>query len=714
MRRHGTTLVLLVVAFALGIWLWRDKDRVSVSEHERREKNVFPAWRRDEVSRIEIAHDDETLVLVREEANEKTWKLGSPRSERVDIAAVERLLTTLEFASIVRRVERDRALGFEAPRASGNVTMGALRFRFVLGGEAPRPEGSSYLRVDDGAPVVVSKELTQALLASSDTYRDRSVVPYLSLELDRFEVVHSRGGFALERRDERSFMLADRRVLASRASLDKAWAALAEMRAEAFPKNADVDALEQAPQLTIRMVAKSGKGPPGELLIGGSCPGHPADVLVLRTKPTRLLACAPQGALETLRSLSAEELFDRKPFSVRHDEMEELRIEAVASDESRAGNDGGTSPRPKAFEVARRGVGFHQREPNDRELSSDEADSVRELLVRIASSDAASVRKSEGRPRSSLAPLSRARVRAGEAEETVELWAEPLAMGPSTRFVVRRLRDDTELEVDVAVARRLVLRDTLSRGRPLLGDSRRVTRVELSCGTNQHFIDRGSGLVLVEPARFETDGSIVQLVDAFTRGNTLLWVSDKDDGTFGLGSEGHACRVELGFADEKDPAVIRLGSEGEGGIYGLVEGRPGVFVAPSSLGELARRIYVSHAALRAPVDSLDRVRVFVEGRPLTTVEPAVLRESASRLFADRVVSVGSSDVGRSELEIELTLADGGATRRVRCAAATAGRSGRVRRCSTPHVNAIFEVRDSLLQPLLGNAPSDAGPDPRGG
>jgi hypothetical protein len=707
-KRHLTTLLLLVVALVLGVWLWRDKDRVSVSEHERREKNVFPAWRRDEVSRIEIAHDDETIVLLREDAPEKSWKLSSPRSERVDIAAVERLLTTLEFASIVRRVEHDRALGFDTPRASGSVTMGTLRFRFVLGGKSPRPEGSSYLRVDDGAPVVVSKELTEALLASSDTFRDRSVVPYLSLELERFEVAHARGGFVLERRDERSFVLADRKVLASRASLDKAWAALAEMRAEAFPKNADVDALERAPQLTVRMVAKSSKGPPGELLLGGACPGHPADVLVLRTKPTRLLACAPHGALETLRALSAEDLVDRRPFSFRHDEMEELRIEAVASKEASSANDGGKPFRPKAFEVARRGVGFHQREPDDRELSADEADSVRELLVRISGSDAASVRKSEGQQRSSLAPLSRVRVRAGEAEETVELWTESSAMGPTTRFVVRRLRDDTELDVDLPLARRLMLRDTLARGRTLLGDSRRVTRVELSCGTKQHFIDRGSGLSLVDPPRFETDGSIVQLVDAFTRGTVLLWVSDKDDGTFGLESGGNACRVELGFADEKDPAILLVGSEGEGGIYGRLEGRPGVFVAPSSFGELARRIYVSHAALRAPVESIERVRVFSEGRPLTTVDPAVLREGASRLFADRVLSVGSSDIGRPDVEIELTLGDGGATRRVRCDAANASPSGRVRRCSTPHVNAIFEVRDSVLQALLGGASRDAG------
>ena len=61
--------------------------------------------------------------------------------------------------------------------------MGTLEIPFALGGPSPRPAGSSYFRVGAEPPIVVTKELTDALLASADTYRDRTVVPYLATEL---------------------------------------------------------------------------------------------------------------------------------------------------------------------------------------------------------------------------------------------------------------------------------------------------------------------------------------------------------------------------------------------------------------------------------------------------------------------------------------------------------------------------------------------------
>jgi hypothetical protein len=97
--------------------------------------------------------------------------MTSPRQERVDQAAAERLTTTLEFATMVRKVGEDGALGFDAPRATGSLTMGPLVFRFALGGASPRPEGSGYFRVDDGAPFVASKELTDTLLTSRSSSR---------------------------------------------------------------------------------------------------------------------------------------------------------------------------------------------------------------------------------------------------------------------------------------------------------------------------------------------------------------------------------------------------------------------------------------------------------------------------------------------------------------------------------------------------------------
>ncbi len=581
----------------------------------------------------------------------------------------------------------DTTLGFDAPRASGSVTMGTLVFRFVLGGPSPRPEGSSYLRVDDGAPIVVSKELTDALLAPSDAYRDRTVVPYLSLELSRFEVKHAGGGFAIDRKDERSFMLQGPGVLASRQALDGAWGALAEMRAEAFLKDADAERLTASPRLTITMTPKDPGKPPGELVVGDACPGHPNDVVVLRKQPTRVLACAPRGAMEALEAIDAGVLVDRRPFSFRHDEIEELRLESL---------DGG-----RVLELARRGMGFHQREPDDRELSTAEADAASELLVRIEDSAAESVTRGGG----PFAGAFRARVRSGDHDEVVEVGAAD----PSTKTVtLRRLRDDARLVVSRAVARRLVPRSTTVRPRVLLDESRRVSRVVLRCGAPQELRDRGTGLTLVEPAGYETDGSITQLVDALARGNTLLWVADSDDGSFGLTPE--SCRVTLGFVDESAPVTVRLGAEGEGGVYGIVDGRAEVFVAPLALLELAKRIYVSHASLRVAPERALSVKVTAGGRAIDARDVARLRDAAGALFADRVVSLGPPDVGKVDVEIAIAEGEAGATKRVACAAATTDASGTWRRCATTGVKAVFQVRSSLVDAFVRAGVSDAGAD----
>ena len=114
---------------------------------------VFVAWRRPELTQITIVHEGETIVL-RREGTDGVWRMTSPREERVDPMAVERLLTTLEFATVARKVTEGAALGLEAPRATGSVKMGSLEVPFALGAPAPRPEGSSYFKAGNDAAVV--------------------------------------------------------------------------------------------------------------------------------------------------------------------------------------------------------------------------------------------------------------------------------------------------------------------------------------------------------------------------------------------------------------------------------------------------------------------------------------------------------------------------------------------------------------------------------
>jgi hypothetical protein len=682
-KRHLTTILLVVAAAALALYLLLTKDRLTTTEQKGREHLVFPAWRRDDVTRLEVTHEGETIVL--ERANrEALWRMTSPREERVDQSAAERLTTTMEFATRLRPVVAGDTLGLDRPRATGVVKMGTLQFTIALGGASPRPEGSSYFRIDDGAPFVGSKELADALLAGSDAYRDRSVIPYLSLEMSKFEVIHGaqgQSGFIVERFDERSFRIPSLEVLASKKALDRAWSAVAEMRAEAFPKDADADRLTANPQMTLRLTPKDTTKGIAELVVGGACPGHPDDVVVLRKQPTRAAACAPKGAIDQLREITPAMLVDTGPFSFRHDEIEEIRFE---------GDD------VKTIELARRGTGFHQRKPVDRELSAAEGEAVSELLVMLEKTAASDVKAGRGAPFTSIA---KAKIWVSERSEEVEV-----AAAEDGKAVVRRVRDDARLTLTAAQARRLVPRETTLRPLGLVtNETRKVTRAALRCGVEQDLEDTGAGLKLVKPVGYETDGKIRQLTDTLLRGKVLEWNADRDDGSFGITEDG--CRVTLSFADGNTPLTVRLGRQGEGGVFGAVDGERGVFITGQSLETMMRTIYVSLASLR--IEDATKVEAKVAGG-----RRAANAAELSGLFADRVISLGSSDVGPIELELLVTRPEAGAPRRIVCSPS----DGDFRRCATPSVKAVFEVKDAVLGKIVPPVPSaisDAGtPDAR--
>lgn len=635
MRRHATTILMFLAVVGLVAYLFLDREKVSTTEAKLRTKNVFPAWRKDDLKRIEIAHDDETIVLANANGG---WALEAPVAGRVDGAAVDRLLGTLEFATRVRPAEE----GAGAERAHGKIVMGDLTFRFALGGPSPRPEGSSYLRIDDGAPFVVSKELTDALLARADTYRDRTVVPYLAKDIRRLAV---EGRFVLERLDERSFTVDG--LLAARDAVEKIWSALAEVRAESF-----VD-VPEARRLVVGITPRDAGLPATELVFGDACPGKPADVVVVRTQPTRVAACVPRLALDVLGGVAPADLAERHPFFFHHDEIEELRLEPTTAG--------------KAIEVARRGSGFHLREPEDRELDGGEADAMRELL-RLLELSVAEAAPTKG---AFSGPIARAKIRAGDAEEVVEVGALDRA---KREAFVHRLRDDAVLRVGLPVARRLLPRETTLRSLALTGPRPPVHAMHVLCGNPQSLLDDGGGMRLVTPAGYVTDGGVTVLVDAILKGKALAWVADDDDGTFGIDGR---CKIAL------DDLVVSLGADGESGTYGRIEGQPGVFVVPPSFRPLAERIFVSHALLGPePVTALS-----VDGRAITPVDPR------TSIVADRVVSLASSDVGKVDLTIDVT--QGSSKRRITCGAP----GEHWRRCAVTGTKAVFEVSPSSLRVL---------------
>src|SRR6185295_7847651 len=142
-----------------------------------------------------------------------------------------------------------------------------------------------------------------------------------SLDLASLEI-RGKTTVRIERTGELTFKVASSGLRASREVLDKLWSAFAEMRAESFTdEHVSSDAA-----FTITMTPKDGRKV-GEILVGGPCKDHPNDLVVSRTAPTKLDACAPKGIVDGL-SLGADDLADARLFFAHEDELEEISLTA--------------------------------------------------------------------------------------------------------------------------------------------------------------------------------------------------------------------------------------------------------------------------------------------------------------------------------------------------------------------------------------------------
>ncbi len=597
---HTTSVALVLLAVAAGVYTMTvDQGKVSDRERNDRQHDVFPAYRRSDIDFIELEQSGtggksgaKLRIERRYEAHDARdpgdgyWQLTSPVDERADPAAVDRFVGDLEFAGAIRKVDPGAAevsRGFDPPRVTGTLAMRALVYHFALGGPAPIPEGAAYFRVDGEGTFVISKDFAASILHGADVYRDRSIVPYLSLDLGELEVTSPAGTLAVVRVDDVSFKLKSSGLRASREGMDKVWGALAEARAESFLADAAAERAIGASPIRVVMTPKDASKPKGELLLGGECPGHPEDVVLVRKAPRRESACVPKGALAGL-SLPDSALVDRRLFAARPDEVEELTLETV--------------PAGFTVDLARAGHGWHERKPADRDLGTTSVDLVNELVAKLTHGEATTVEPSSG-PAGAWSPRARARLKRGSVEEVVELSGNEL---------VRRAFDGATLHVPAAFGRRLWPSEVVLRGRGVFdgvagAESGLPVALSTACdGVKQSLTHSGDRWVLHEPRGFAADPlAATDVAGVIRNAQADAWVADHDDGTFGLAAS--TCRMEVslpGEGGERTLAII-LGAESRepgGDFYARATTDDAVFLAPRALHDGATTWLIDRGGFR--------------------------------------------------------------------------------------------------------------------
>ena len=211
MRKHLGSIALLVAGLAgVGYVYLVDRDKVSDLERESRNHLLFPAFRKDKMHAVELVQGGKTIRFESstDDAGEHEWRMTKP-ALKSDSPSIDRLLGALEYASYERKVTAG-GVGLDNPRLTGTIEMTGVTYRFALGGPAETPAGAAYFRLDGEGTFVVKGDLVALLLRPADVYRDRSMIPYLSIELSGVTLAGPDGAaWSIGRTDDVSFSFLD-------------------------------------------------------------------------------------------------------------------------------------------------------------------------------------------------------------------------------------------------------------------------------------------------------------------------------------------------------------------------------------------------------------------------------------------------------------------------------------------------------------------------
>ncbi len=681
LRRHGATLALCVLAVCAVVWVVVDSGSVSTSEAERRKKNLFPAWRHDDVTKLLVELPEAKYELVRKPkgASERYWDLTV---DGVTFAAeeqiVDRLLGTLEYATFTREVPTsavDRAaFGLAPPRARFTIHMGTLVFDLAVGGPATSGE-SVYVEVQGRGVFVVAASLVQALQVSPAELRTRDFVPYFSTDLASLHLDGEGGTRVFERAPwsggrGSGFRFgptmtgrAGKRVDATR--LDQVLVALGRMQAQVFLEEAQAKASSR-PRVTLTLTPRLGE--PAVIGVGGDCPDKKGLVVAVRSSPTPLAVCVPESVLASLVR-PVEDFDDDGLVGATSDEISELEIKQG----------------DRVLDLARTGTAFRLRRPEARDVTAELGGAFLDDLVY-----ARGTLVPDDTP---LGDGDRIRVRIvsvggitreGENEERVE----ELEIGPASagRRVALRKEDGAKIEIGEVAAGPFTASDLALKDAAVLSlaadDIHGMTIVEGA--RKQRFERDGAAWQLTEPkgkglacdALFARDA-----VQVFAKLRAHRWVGSRVEPSFGLGEPRLRVTAHLSEGASSDPkgreVVLLVGARTDDGAYGQIVGKDEVFVLPRRVEDAVSRLFVSRMEFFVAPEAMSEITIEGSERKLTfvrdgkqlklagaggTAREAEVVDALAKLVPHAAVAVGAPDsshgLGRPAAVLRITLKRG--------------------------------------------------------
>lgn len=628
-RRKQALALALVVAGLAGYNAW-DHHRATTGDMDSRRRNVWRAFHRERVDRIEVAHTSGTYELTR---RAQAWSIRSGNVTRpADPVEVERVLSEIEGAEASRTLgaldaDARRRFGLDPGHTRVVVHEGPeVTARFAVGGVVERDD-QVYVaagardggRDETTAGVVLGRSFGELFDRMATAYRDRSVADVDPSRLDRITIVHEARRVVLDRAGGVWRMSEPAWGRASRGAVEAMTSQLRELRAErVIADDPDAAALQRyaLEPPTTRVEMRRGNVEPVVLRFGAQCPGHDGEVAAMR-EGTGTVVCFPRSFADALR-LPPEGLRDDRVLSARTDEVSRVRIAGAA---------------PGGAELVLERTGSQWRATNAGVPVDPEA--IEGWLTAVH--DLASAQRIDGDTRAAhgVGPTSRTITVEREGVE----GGERIVLGASdpTGFYVSRDDEPVVLRFAPSAAETLLVDALRFRPKGLITDAPDDLRaVLIDAGSMHEEIARGAdGFVLSRPVAGRADVALSREIGRLLATLEVeRWVGVTPRPEHGLATprarvvarfEGRGAAgdggVDASVAPVRTYSLTIGASAPGGGSYATLDGGPGVFVAPRELVELLVQPHVDHTLTALPREGLDRLtlRLSAPARTLTIV-----------------------------------------------------------------------------------------------
>jgi len=619
-KRHATTIILSGLAASAALYVFViDRGSVTTQEAEQRKRNLFSAWRVDDISSVKIERSGKTATLTHKAPNalgQRYWDINIDKDRFVaEEQQVDQFLGTLEFSTYERVVEPGSVdasvLALENPRLRVSVTISDRQTVVTMGGNASSPPGAVFVEVKNEAGTrlyVINKELAAALDTDPELLRARRLVPYPSTDVARYEIAAPTFTYHLEhaRPDGDEMRLAgptkEAKKPVARRAFNEFLTTLGRTDAVTFLAD-DVADKASTPTVTITFVPKDSSRPRGVLAVGGACPDNPEQVVAILREPSRISACLTKEVVDGL-SKPPDALVDRGLFLATIDEVEEI---AFTFGEKR-------------LELARKGTNFHQRMPVDRDIDASAGRALLEALFALRGSDvlvdpdrsALGLDKPIGTIRlTSLLP-SRAED-AGDDERIEEIIVGPVR---GEEIAVSRGKDGAVLTLPASAMRDLFPSDVALRSLTVIDQPETVVRAfRIEQDSRVQRIERTmeGGWKLTEPAGRGLAADIGFATDIAATLFPLKaerFVAAKDDGSFGLDKPRITVDADIGSGDAGARSIrLLIGAPTTTGSFARIDGDDAVFIVPKIVETVTSQWLLDRAVFSFDVGDIVKVTV---------------------------------------------------------------------------------------------------------